>query len=162
MTGAKNSFHHAVGPGTVSACHGIYLGRVSKTRKHDVWVKVRVPQVLGDAESDWARPNGFDSIGVSAADLPWEANDGDHTHTDPQGGTVGPPNPLDEQHSFHKTEQVLYQDGTWHTNILPSYTGEKNPIPTGPGPGVGTLVLVQFLGGDKRMPVYSLTTQNVS
>lgn len=138
---------------------GVYLGKIVKRRAKDVWVQLQVPQLLGNTYTDWARPMGFDSIGVSAADLPWEENDGLHTHTDPQGGEVGEPIPLPERVDYHKTEKILYQDGTWHTNILPSYTGEKKPLPTGPGPGIGTVVLVMFVGGDINHPAYMLTSQ---
>ena len=152
---------------------GVYLGKVSHTRQKDVWVRCKIPQVLGDnTDSNWARPMGFDSLAVSEASLPWEINDGDHTHPDPQGGETGLPVPNPEQADYHTWHQVLYQDQTWHTDgqmspgntgnkIMAAYTGEHNPPPTGPGPCIGTLVLVMFLGGDINHPCYMLTSQVV-
>lgn len=36
---------------------GTYLGKVSNNRS-DGWAQLRVPQVLGTAQSNWARPMG--------------------------------------------------------------------------------------------------------
>jgi len=35
---------------------GIYDGRVVNNRRRDLWVRVKVPQVLGDSKTDWAPP----------------------------------------------------------------------------------------------------------
>jgi hypothetical protein len=85
---APTSFHPGAGQPAPVQHFGVYLGRVSGSRG-DGWVKVRVPQVLGTAESDWARPMGMDSLVFPPADteLPhWPV----HGKVVFYGGTGGP------------------------------------------------------------------------
>jgi hypothetical protein len=111
--------------------HGVYLGVVTHTRQQDLWVKISIPQLLGDQDSNWARPAGFNSVGSltppaaawdSPAPLPW-------------GGFTG--------------QQGSGQPVGW------------SAAETGPGPPPGSLVVVMFIGGDRNRPAYLLTSQHV-
>lgn len=110
---------------------GMYLGTVTHTRARDLWIRVNIPQLLADQDSNWARPIGFNSVGSanppvaawdSAPPLPW-------------GGFT--------------QQQYAGQPTGWSAHEM------------GPGPGVGSLVVVLFLGGDRNRPGYLLTSQHV-
>jgi hypothetical protein len=45
-----------VGADPARQWQGVYLGRVTKNRYQDLWIKCQVPQILGTAESNWAAP----------------------------------------------------------------------------------------------------------
>lgn len=88
---------------------GIYTGIVTANRVTDLWIKAKVPQVMGDvATTTWAAPAGFQTL----------------------SGMAGLP-------------RGLGLDGT----------------ELGPGPNVGDIVLLMFVGGDIRVPVYLATSQ---
>lgn len=92
---------------------GVYLGRVSKNRPQDLWVRCQVPQILGTAETNWAAPM-----------------------LDPRQGRS-------------------YQN--WSFEVPCSCPEPCDlPYPAGPGPNVGTLICVMFLGGNINTPVYML------
>lgn len=110
---------------------GMYLGTVTHTRAQDLWIRVNIPQLLADQDSNWARPIGFNSVGSanppvaawdSAPPLPW-------------GGFTA--------------QQYAGQPTGWSAHEM------------GPGPGAGSLVVVLFLGGDRNRPGYLLTSQHV-
>jgi hypothetical protein len=63
----KAAFHPGAGAHPVKTHFGVYLGRVTASRG-DGWVKANVPQVLGNAESDWARPMGMTGLVTPPAD----------------------------------------------------------------------------------------------
>jgi hypothetical protein len=84
---------------------GIYEGRIIHIRESDLYIQAKVPQVLGQAVTNWAAPM-----------------------IDPRQGT---------QYSLYGIPPA------------PDY-------PPGPGPGIGSRVLVMFVGGDINTPVYCL------
>lgn len=131
--------------------YGVYLGVIANRRTQDLWCKVQVPQVMGDTVSDWARPMGFSSI---ADILPYPAA------------------------AFNKIPVTGATGGFEYANLEPlgwgGYVSHKQapngrPIgiaepgeESGPGPPVGTPVLVLFIGGDRNYPVYALTSERIN
>lgn len=112
---------------------GMYLGTVTHTRTQDLWIRVNIPQLLADQDSNWARPVGFNSAG--SADPPVQA------------WTDDPEPPL--KWGGFTRQQYPGQPTGWSSHEM------------GPGPGVGSLVVVLFLGGDRNRPGYLLTSQKV-
>jgi hypothetical protein len=118
----------------------MYLGTVAHTRTQDLWVQLNVPQLLGKQESNWARPIGFNSVGNDNPPVANVLNDGEgiDEHRSPLGW------------------------GGWNDQTA-TYSGR--PVGSGkeigPGPPVGTLVLVWFVAGDVTRPAYALTSQKV-
>lgn len=136
MSGGKArqgaSYHSSAGAAENEQLYGMYLGVVTHTRAQDLWIQVNIPQILGDQDSNWARPAAFNSVGsltppVAAWDyeppLPWGGFANQQSQGQPVGWTGGP-----------------------------EY---------GPGPPVQSLVIVGFLGGDRNRPFYFLTSQHV-
>lgn len=156
------------GTGSVPQWHGIYLGRVSNTRKDDLWVRVNVPQLLGDKEiSNWARPAAFNSVGAIAppsaaykvTNNPESASGGapydkDWADSKPQGWGGFQKDPGTTDSTDKATTPADWPGGRGR----PTGFGDE----TGPGPAAGTLVLVFFLGGDLNQPAYLLTSQKAS
>lgn len=113
---------------------GMYLGKVTHTRQQDLWVRVNIPQLWADQDSNWARPIGFNSIGSSNPPV--------------QAWTEDPEPPL-KWGGFTSNWQYPGQPAGW------------SPKEIGPGAPVGSLVVVLFLGGDRNRPGYLLTSQHV-
>lgn len=110
---------------------GLYLGVVTHTRAQDLWIQVNIPQILGDQDSNWARPIGFNSVGSLVPPVAaW-----DYAPPLPWGGFT--------------EQQYAGQPTGWSEHEI------------GPGPAVGSLVVVLFLGGDRNRPGYLLTSQHV-
>lgn len=65
MAGTRVS--KTVGADAARQWHGVYLARVARNRKQDLWVELQVPQVLGTALSNWAPPVGaiIDTPGIT-------------------------------------------------------------------------------------------------
>ena len=128
------------GPAKARQHFGMYLGTVAHTRTQDLWVQLNVPQLLGKQESNWARPIGFNSVGNDNPPVANVLNDGEgiDEHRSPLGW------------------------GGWNDQTA-TYSGR--PVGSGkeigPGPPVGTLVLVWFVAGDVTRPAYALTSQKV-
>lgn len=115
--------------------YGAYLGIVTHTRTQDLWIRVNIPQILGDQDSNWARPIGFNSAGSPSP---------------PVASVAGEPEaPLAWGGFPAPYQQYPGQPVGW------------SPHETGPGPAVNSLVVVLFLGGDRNRPGYLLTSQHV-
>ncbi len=136
MTGAPQGqpWHPTAVPLPAEQLFGMYLGTVTHTRTQDLWVQISIPQVLGDQDSNWARPIGFNSAGSLTP--PVQANTPDPEPALKWGGVTG----------------------NWVNPGQPVGWSAKE---TGPGPPVGSLVIVLFLGGDRNRPGYLLTSQRV-
>lgn len=138
--------------------YGVYLGRVTHTRQGDLWVRFNVPQLLGDKEiSNWARPAGFNSVGAidpPVADITNDGNGADER--------LGPLGWGGFQKDNGRTRTTNDQGGIPEDHP----DGRGRPVgfgdERGPGPPVGSLVLVLFLGGDINEPAYLLTSQRAS
>jgi hypothetical protein len=159
-------------PGTgiegVPRWHGIYLGTVTHTREQDLWVRMNVPQLLGDKEiTNWARPAGHNTVGAinppTAAYkvVPNPVDIADQSPVDkgwadrqPQGWGGHQKDPGSTDSSLDSPEPTDRPSGRGR----PMGFGDEK----GPGPPPGTLVLVQFLGGDINEPVYHLTSQKAA
>lgn len=159
-------------PGTgiegVPRWHGIYLGTVTQVRKQDLWVRLNVPQLLGDKEiTNWARPAGHNSVG--AINPPTAA-----FKVVPDPVSVTDTTPADKGWAHHKPQGWGgFQKDTGSTDSgfdspdpADTPTGRGRPTgfgdEKGPGPPPGTLVLVQFLGGDINEPCYHYTSQKAA
>lgn len=128
------SYHPTAHAAENEQLYGLYLGIVTHTRKQDLWVTVNVPQILGDQDSNWARPAAFNTVG--SLHPPVQAFTADPEPALPWGGFTG---------------QISSGQPTGWTGG-PEY---------GPGPPAGSLVLVGFVGGDRNRPFYFLTSQHV-
>lgn len=161
---------HGTGIEAIPQRLGIYLGKVTHTRKQDLWIRVNIPQLLGDKEiSNWARPAAFNSVGAVApptaayrvVDDPVDIADGPpgdkgwvDNHPLGWGGFQKDPGKTDTV----PTDQVNRPDDWPKGRGRPTGFGDER----GPGPPVGTLVLVFFLGGDINEPAYLLTSQKAA
>jgi hypothetical protein len=142
---------------------GVYLGRIVQTRLSDVCVKVQVPQLLGMQSSNWARPMGFNVVGqlggpnLYSSDVNSVQAVGQHSVTG-TGVTDG----IDVDNlpaSFFGAFVTPSIDA--HATRPGRALGFASKDGPGPGPPPGTIVLVQFIGGDVNVPCYALTTQKV-
>jgi len=127
---------------------GVYLGRIAQVRLRDVCVKVQVPQLFGQQHSNWARPMGFNVVGQLG---------GSNTYSSDVNSVVNSGTDIDVIPASHFGPFVDVPSGPAGRSLGFS-AGDSG----GPGPPVGTIVLVMFVGGDINMPVYFLTTQKVS
>lgn len=136
MTGAPQGqpWHPTAVPLPAEQLLGMYLAVVTHTRGQDLWVKVSIPQVFGNEDSNWARPIGFNSAG---------------SLTPPVQANTGEPEP------------ALLWGGIPDNWVNPGQPLGWSATETGPGPLAGSLVVVLFLGGDRNRPGYLLTSQHV-
>lgn len=138
MTGRHSS---EAGSDEQKLWHGIYIGTVAQTRDQDFWVRVQVPQVMGDTISNWARPMIVTAIGQRSNGAPFISD----VSREPN------PNAGSNMGAFRPYPPVGAGRAVgW---------GDRTMGETGPGPDAGTIVLVMFLGGDRNHPVYALTSQ---
>lgn len=127
------SYHPTAGSHENEQLFGMYLGKVTHTRTQDLWVRVNIPQLWADQDSNWARPIGFNSVGSLNPPV--------------QAWTDDPEPPL--KWGGFTQQQYTGQPAGWSDHEM------------GPGPAAGSLVVVLFLGGDRNRPGYLLTSQHV-
>lgn len=134
----------------------LYRGIVTNNSDPDsqLRVKVKVPGVLGDIETNWARPcvpPGWPNLVVDHATQGALSTDGDHGH-----GSAG-----SHAHGGTSSGSHSHSNAGDHTHTFPvgaadSSVGVKaaEHLVSYPVPAVGTKVWIMFENGDPEHPVW--------